>query len=109
MHIQLKFFDAPETNNPQPFVDHLFASTVESSIVSLLRWWSLHLEKMRDTGDDMSTTTWNSCLGQSLSIFVQQNEARNILYVIVEKLHFRQTERCIFEKKLCNLGEERDN
>lgn len=48
--------------------------------------WALHLKKMRDTGNNMSTATRNTRLGQSLSVFVQQNKARNILYVIMKKL-----------------------
>lgn len=55
--------------------------------------WALHLEKMRDTGDNMSPATRNTCLGQSSSVFVQQYKAWYILYIIVKKLHFSNTQK----------------
>lgn len=48
---------------------------------------TLHLEEMGEASDHVETTAGDSCLGQRPPVLVQENEARHVLDVIVEKLH----------------------
>lgn len=70
------------------YIVHQKHIIIHTTIISDVRW-ALQLEKMRDTSNNMSTATRNTRLSQSLSVFVQQNKARNILYVIMKKLHIQ--------------------
>lgn len=64
----------------------------QSTIGTLVVLWAFHFEEMRNTSHNMQSAAGNTRLSKCPPVFVQQNEARNILYVIMEKLNCKQKE-----------------
>lgn len=64
-----------------------YSSTLIKGIISLFAFGrSFNLEQMRKPCNHMDPASWNTCFGQSSSVFVQQNKARDIVDVIMDEL-----------------------